>query len=221
MLPTGKNYQAHRPSPNPPTPDHMEQELPKPLVSDWCAVWREYFTYSNESGCLLWATRKSRQWAKSIGQPAGVEYYRDSGRKKSVRVTVKGRLHPVHRIIWEMHHGPIPDGILIDHVDGNPFNNRLSNLRAVSHAQNTVNSRVYGTPSRVKGVSKRKEPSNLPWKVKLVFGGITRYDKYFAFKSDAARAYAKQSLRWHGKNSLYYRNAWTASLNPTPTTEAK
>ncbi len=36
-----------------------------------------------------------------------------------------------HRIIWEEHHGPIPDGHLIHHIDGNPRNNTLENLQCL------------------------------------------------------------------------------------------
>lgn len=38
----------------------------------------------------------------------------------------------VHRLIWEAAHGPIPDGILIHHINGIPNDNRLENLMAVT-----------------------------------------------------------------------------------------
>lgn len=42
-----------------------------------------------------------------------------------------------HRVIYELHHGVTPDKI--DHIDGNPSNNCISNLRSVTHAQNMRN----------------------------------------------------------------------------------
>lgn len=44
----------------------------------------------------------------------------------------------VHRIIWQAFHGDIGK-LEIDHIDGNPGNCALSNLRAVTHQQNCLN----------------------------------------------------------------------------------
>lgn len=43
-----------------------------------------------------------------------------------------------HRVIWEILNGPIREGLHIDHLDGNPSNNKIENLRVVT---NTVNRR--------------------------------------------------------------------------------
>jgi hypothetical protein len=42
----------------------------------------------------------------------------------------------LHRIIWMMFNGEIPEGLDIDHIDGNRENNVITNLRMVSHAYN-------------------------------------------------------------------------------------
>lgn len=42
----------------------------------------------------------------------------------------------VHRVIWECFNGPIPDGMDVDHIDGNPKNNSLSNLQLLTHRDN-------------------------------------------------------------------------------------
>ena len=44
----------------------------------------------------------------------------------------------VHRIIWKMCHGKDPAGEL-DHIDHDPSNNRLGNLREVTHLENHHN----------------------------------------------------------------------------------
>ena len=46
-----------------------------------------------------------------------------------------------HRIIFMMHHAYLPPEI--DHIDGNPGNNLIENLRAATHSQNLKNSRTY------------------------------------------------------------------------------
>ena len=42
----------------------------------------------------------------------------------------------VHRVVWEAFNGPIPNGMDIDHIDGNPRNNSLKNLQVLSHTDN-------------------------------------------------------------------------------------
>jgi hypothetical protein len=41
-----------------------------------------------------------------------------------------------HRVVWEAAHGPIPEGMQIDHLDANAGNNALSNLDLVTPQQN-------------------------------------------------------------------------------------
>ena len=38
----------------------------------------------------------------------------------------------VHRGCWEAHHGPIPEGFHVHHVDGDTCNNRIENLVCLS-----------------------------------------------------------------------------------------
>lgn len=45
----------------------------------------------------------------------------------------------VHRIIWEITYGPLPEGMEIDHIDRNSLNNSLENLRLVSKSLNMRN----------------------------------------------------------------------------------
>lgn len=51
-----------------------------------------------------------------------------------------------------MSNGDIPDDMLIDHIDGDTLNDRLTNLRIAGAAQNTWNR--IGAGGMLKGVSK-------------------------------------------------------------------
>lgn len=56
-----------------------------------------------------------------------------------VRVKIGGIRYPVHRIVWELFYGPIPDGMFIDHINGVKDDNRIENLRLATNQQNQFN----------------------------------------------------------------------------------
>lgn len=77
---------------------------------------------------------------------AGYAKYDSKSRKPdSYRVNVKGTVYQVHRVIWAIVHGSINDDQMIDHIDGNPFNNKLENLRIGTPALNARNTSKYST----------------------------------------------------------------------------
>ena len=53
-----------------------------------------------------------------------------------------------HKHVWEKHHGPRPDGMTIHHINGNPRDNRIENLRLVTNAENKAMS-SFGTISKL------------------------------------------------------------------------
>jgi hypothetical protein len=57
--------------------------------------------------------------------------------KNSKRAFIFYSYYYLHRLIFLMHHGYLPK--LIDHIDGNPSNNRIENLRAATVSQNGCN----------------------------------------------------------------------------------
>lgn len=72
--------------------------------------------------------------------------------------------YKAHRIIWKMIYGENPK--FIDHIDGNPENNKLHNLRSVTKQTNAKNQRLRSTnTSGVNGVS-WKEGKNI-WRVRV------------------------------------------------------
>lgn len=56
-------------------------------------------------------------------------YYRPGGEH------IEDGVEALHREIWKEHHGPIPDGHLIHHTDGDPTNNDIDNLECITYAE--------------------------------------------------------------------------------------
>lgn len=62
---------------------------------------------------------------------------RDSYLRGIIRYTTGIRkTYRMNRLIWESFNGPIPDGYVIDHIDNNPINNKISNLQCITPQAN-------------------------------------------------------------------------------------
>lgn len=49
---------------------------------------------------------------------------------------VDGKAQYVHRLVWKLFNGEIPEGYEINHIDGNKSNNKLSNLELMTREEN-------------------------------------------------------------------------------------
>lgn len=90
----------------------------------------QYFTYKN--GELY--NKKPRQRV-TVGQKLGYVNNSDG----YIKLGFKGKYYLAHRLVFMMHHGYMPNHI--DHIDNNPANNRIENLREVTNTQNCQNSK--------------------------------------------------------------------------------
>jgi hypothetical protein len=71
-----------------------------------------------------------------------------------------GRTILIHRLVWVYHNGAIPSGLTIDHINQNKTDNRIENLRLVTHSENMKNlRRAKNNRSGVTGVSLKKDGS--------------------------------------------------------------
>jgi hypothetical protein len=83
-----------------------------------------------------------------------------------VKVNLFGVPMRVHRIIYCMLVGPIPDGYDIDHINGNRSDNRIKNLRLALRSQNLHNSKAHkDNQLGVKGVYYNKRNKNFTARV--------------------------------------------------------
>lgn len=90
------------------------------------------------------------------------------------------------------------DKRLIDHINGNPLDNRKANLRFASHTQNVCNSKIRSdNTSGFKGV--HWFPHKNRWVAVICVEGKNRCLGYFREKEDAARAYEQAAHKYFGE----------------------
>jgi hypothetical protein len=140
--------------------------------------------------CKIWNT-------KNYGKEAGNTHIR-TGRRV---ITIDKTHYTAPRIIWLIVFRSWPD-FDIDHVDNDPQNNRLSNLREAKRSENLWNRRVNRNNScGLKGVSLDKR-RNL-WKAEIMTDRKRKFLGYFKTKEEAHEAYVSASLASHGDFSIF------------------
>jgi len=155
---------------------------------------RELFDYNSKDGCLIRkiATSNSSKVGSTVGSLSG------NGR---LYTSVDSVLFPAHILIFLWHHGYISE-LFIDHIDRNPLNNKIENLREVSYQCNARNAKpLKNNTSGVKGVTFRKNENK--WVAQIGINGKMKMIGSFINFVDAVKArYNKEvELNWNGCNS--------------------
>lgn len=148
---------------------------------------RKEISYCSSSGEFKWL-KTGRGRRKLPG------YFGSGG---YILIRVLGVVYRAHRLAWYMHYGEWPDA-QIDHIDGRPANNAISNLRLASSSENNRNASLRSdNKSGVKGVSWKIREQR--WAVQISVNRKNITIGYFKELEKAKMAYADASKKYHGE----------------------
>jgi hypothetical protein len=149
---------------------------------------KSLFDYQ-EDGRLLWKFS-----GKGIAKNRIAGSYGKSTGYFSVMINKKNYL--MHRVIFLMHHGYFPP--VVDHIDMDKTNNKITNLRASDHTTNKGNcTKKSQNKSGYKGVCWAKQ--NKKYQATITQNYTTIHLGFYDDKVDAALAYNQAALKYFGE----------------------
>lgn len=147
--------------------------------------------YDQKTGNFYWRISPSSKilpWAK-VGT---------FDKNKYVCIVYKRHSYKAHRLAWLYVHGKWPNGE-IDHINNNPSDNAITNLRDVSRKQNEENKPVHrDNISGFKGVTFDKRRKN--WFARIMHNGKQHHLGSFCSPQKAHEAYKFAAINLHTHN---------------------
>lgn len=174
---------------------------------------RSLIRYEPETGELFWLPRPvemfpckcaHHRWTKRFVGKKAFSAKMANGYLLG-RIFGKGFL--AHRVVWALVHGEWPKGH-IDHIDGNPKNNCINNLRDVpEHLNHRNNARKRDTKAPCNGV--QYMPRRKKWRARIHYDGLTRHVGVFETLEEAiaARKDAEAANGFHPNHGRANRRA--------------
>ena len=134
---------------------------------------KEILHYNQNTGVFTWTSNAPRNRMRSAGYKNNIGY---------IRIRCDGILYLAHRLAWLYVYGKLPK-LDIDHIDKNPSNNKISNIREVKHSINMKNQKLYSqNVTGIHGVYLRDAGS---WMVSISDSGKQVYGGTFIEYWDA------------------------------------
>ena len=142
------------------------------------------FDYNPDTGAITWRRRARKNSSVKVGAPAG--YLRPDGyRRVGFRFNGKRFRFYAHIVAWFMHYGEWPLKEM-DHINGDRDDNRVCNLRQVTHRENLMN-RVINRAGRLPGCCLEKRSGK--WRARIQFDDKRRHIGLFDTEREANAAY--------------------------------
>lgn len=156
--------------------------------------------YDPDTGSITWNSGHLK------GKEAGCRQYRKDGSPNAIRIgfQIGDKLvqFVAHRLIYSIMEVDVPFGMVIDHEDRNPFNNRWLNMRLATHSNNLCNqsfdNRKRPQSDLPRGVYRQPSKRN-PFFAKIILNGKDKYIGSFNDIDVARAAYIKAANHHYGQ----------------------
>ena len=112
------------------------------------------------------------------------------------KIRIHRKYYKTHRIVWALHTGIDPGDHIIDHINRQPHDNSLNNLRLVEHGENRYNSSTNKNSTGYRGVTKLQRCAR--WSAHLKKDGVNHYLGCFDTPEKAHKAYIEACQRFYG-----------------------
>jgi hypothetical protein len=113
-----------------------------------------------------------------------------SGGGVYLTASIGGKAVLLHRFVWKIKHGKVPTKL--DHINRDPLDNRLANLRPATSSLNNFNQ--SRRPTRLgfpRGVFCLGDQRARPYRAQVNFNGKKRTLGYFATSEEASAAHER------------------------------
>jgi hypothetical protein len=163
---------------------------------------RQLLRYEPETGRLFWLPRplsdfsSPRAHAISAARRSGKEAFITRADTGYMVAPIDGLTLYAHRVIWAIVYGNWPNHD-IDHINGDRTDNRISNLREATRAQNSLNTSKHSdNASGRKGVHWSR--SRQRWVAEITLNGTKTFLGRFKDIDAASSAYEDAAKRMFG-----------------------
>lgn len=110
---------------------------------------KELLHYDPNTGIFTWLVDKG---PRKAGERAGGICFNKADNYAPWRITIDKTLYGAHRLAWLYVYGEMPT--MLDHINRNPSDNRICNLRIATLAQNMQNTKRAKGKAGLRGVVK-------------------------------------------------------------------
>ena len=140
----------------------------------------KHIKYNPHTGKFTWVVPRSLRLQP--GCKAG--YQNPEG---YIEIRFKYKKIKAHRLAWFIYYGKWPRHF-IDHINGDPSDNRIKNLREASSRQNSMNQKIHRNGRLVGAVFHKKYKR---WQASIRLKGKIKFLGYFNSERAAHNAYKK------------------------------